>query len=72
MSKEPQRYATKNRADAIKRYAYERGDQIIRTCSDTGKSGLKSHGRVGLTQLLEDIEAGGNDFRTVRVYDISR
>ena len=72
MSTEHQRYSTENQADAIKRYADERGYQIIRTYSDAGKSGLRIQGRAGLTQLIADIEAGQTAFKTVLVYDISR
>ena len=72
MSTEHQRYSTENQSDAIRRYADERGYQIIKTYSDAGKSGLRIEGRDGLTQLLEDIQAGRTDFDTVLVYDISR
>jgi len=72
MSTEHQRYSTENQSDAILRYADERGYQIIETYSDAGKSGLRIKGRDGLTQLLEDIQAGKTDFDTVLVYDISR
>ena len=72
MSTEHQRYSTENQADAIQRYADERGYQIIKTYSDAGKSGLRIQGRAGLTQLIEDIEGGQADFRTVLVYDVSR
>lgn len=72
MSTEHQRYSTANQAEAIKRYADERGYQIIRTYSDAGKSGLRIQGRAGLTQLIEDIEAGQTVFKTVLVYDVSR
>lgn len=33
---------------------------------------MRIKGRDGLTQLLEDIQAGQTDFKTVLVYDISR
>lgn len=72
MSTEHQRYSTENQSDAIGIYAKERGYQIIQTYSDAGKSGLRIKGRDGLTQLLEDIQAGKTDFKTVLVYDISR
>ncbi len=72
MSTEHQRYSTENQADAIQRYADERGYQIIKTYSDAGKSGLRIQGRAGLTQLIDDIEGGHADFKTVLVYDVSR
>ncbi|WP_262386713.1 hypothetical protein ROLI_033620 [Roseobacter fucihabitans] len=72
MSTEHQRYSTENQADAIGLYAEQRGYQIVKTYSDAGKSGLRIKGRDGLTQLLDDIQAGKTDFKTVFVYDISR
>lgn len=72
MSTEHQRYSTENQSDAIGLYAEQRGYQIVKTYSDAGKSGLQIKGRDGLTQLLEDIQAGQTDFKTVLVYDISR
>ncbi len=72
MSTEHQRYSTENQSDAIGVYAAERGYQVIQTYSDAGKSGLRIKGRDGLTQMLEDIQAGKTDFKTVLVYDISR
>ena len=72
MSTEPQRYSTENQAEAIQRYAEERGYKIIQTYSDAGKSGLSIQGRAGLSQLIYDIEAGETDFKTVLVYDVSR
>lgn len=72
MSTEHQRYSTENQADAIQRYADERGYKIIRTYSDAGKSGLRIQGRAGLSQLIDDIETGQTEFGTVLVYDVSR
>lgn len=72
MSTEHQKYSTENQADAVKRYADERGYEIVRTYSDAGKSGLRIQGRDGLTQMIEDIQAGQSEFETVLVYDISR
>lgn len=72
MSTEHQRYSTENQSDAISLYAEQRGYQIVKTYSDAGKSGLRIEGRDGLTQLLNDIQAGKTDFNTVLVYDISR
>lgn len=72
MSTEHQRYSTENQSDAISIYAEQRGYRIVKTYSDAGKSGLRIEGRDGLTQLLNDIQAGKADFNTVLVYDISR
>lgn len=72
MSTEHQRYSTENQSGAISLFAEQRGYQIVKTYSDAGKSGLRIEGRDGLTQLLNDIQAGKTDFNTVLVYDISR
>ncbi len=72
MSTEHQKYSTQNQSDAIVAYAETRGMQIIRTYSDAGKSGLNIRGRSGLTQLIDDVEAGDPGFEVILVYDISR
>ncbi|PCJ07480.1 MAG: recombinase family protein [Rhodobacteraceae bacterium] len=72
MSTDHQQYSTQNQADAIQQYADEHGYKIIKTYSDAGKSGLRIQGRAGLTQLIEDAQAGQCEFETVLVYDISR
>ena len=51
MSTEHQKYSTENQADAIRRYAAERGIEIVRTYADEGKSGLRLDGRDALKQL---------------------
>jgi DNA invertase Pin-like site-specific DNA recombinase len=72
MSTEHQRYSTENQADAIRRYAAERGIEIVRTYADEGKSGLKIKGRKALKQLIADVQEGRPDFQTILVYDVSR
>lgn len=72
MSTEHQRYSTENQSDAIAQYAAQRGIDIAQTYSDEGKSGLRIQGRVGLKQLIDDIQSGRAGFEVVLVYDISR
>lgn len=72
MSTEHQKYSTENQADAIHRYAEQRGIEIVRTYADEGKSGLSLDGRDALKQLIDDVQAGRADFRTILVYDVSR
>jgi len=72
MSTEHQRYSTENQADAIRRYAAERGIEIVRTYADEGKSGLRIDGRDALKQLIEDVQSGKADYEVILVYDISR
>lgn len=72
MSTEHQKYSTDNQAAAIKRYAEKRGYTIVRTYADEGKSGLNIGGRIGIQQLLEDVESGRADYQALLVYDVSR
>lgn len=72
MSTEHQKYSTDNQASAIRKYAEQRGYEIVRTYADEGKSGLNIGGRLGLQKLLEDVEAGRADFHALLVYDVSR
>src|SRR4051794_33859375 len=72
MSTEHQKYSTTNQADAIRRYATERGMEIVRSYSDEGKSGLRLDGRHALKRLIDDVQSGRSDFDRILVYDISR
>ena len=72
MSTEHQQYSTDNQAEAIRAYADLRGYEIVKTYADAGKSGLNLGGRIGLQQLLEDVESGRADFSALIVYDVSR
>jgi len=72
MSTEHQQYSTDNQAEAIRRYAEQRGYEIVKTYADEGKSGLNIGGRLALQQLLTDVEGGNCDFTVLIVYDVSR
>jgi len=72
MSTDHQKYSTENQADAIKRYAEERGIEIVRTYADEGKSGLSVDGRHAFKNLIADVSQGRADFETILVYDVSR
>jgi DNA invertase Pin-like site-specific DNA recombinase len=72
MSADHQQYSTANQSEAIRVYASLRGITIVRTYSDDGKSGLRIDGRDGLQRLIEDVETGRADFKTILVYDVSR
>jgi DNA invertase Pin-like site-specific DNA recombinase len=72
MSTEHQKYSTENQAAAIRRYAAQRGIEIVRTYADEGKSGLRLDGRDALKQLIGDVESGEAEFDTILVYDVSR
>lgn len=72
MSTEHQRYSTENQADAIRKYAEQKGLEIVRTYADEGKSGLRLDGRDGIKALIRDLQTGKADFGTILVYDVSR
>lgn len=72
MSTEHQKYSTENQAEALQKYAGERGIEIVRTYADEGKSGLSLDGRDALKRLIEDVQAKRTDFTTILVYDVSR
>src|SRR3954463_7406127 len=72
MSTEHQQYSTENQADVIRDYAGKRGYEIVKTYADAGKSGLRIEGRDSLKRLLDDVQSGRADFKTILVYDISR
>jgi len=72
MSTDHQKYSTENQADAIKRYAEERGIEIVRTYADEGKSGLSVDGRDAFKNLIADVSEGLADFEMILVYDVSR
>jgi len=72
MSTEHQRYSTENQSHTIQRYAEVHGMEIIRTFSDSGKSGLSLHGRDALQQLIREVESRRPDFEAILVYDVSR
>jgi DNA invertase Pin-like site-specific DNA recombinase len=72
MSTDHQKYSTENQADAIRAYAAQRGIEIVRTYADEGKSGLSLDGRDALKQLIDDVQSGRADFKTILVYDVGR
>jgi DNA invertase Pin-like site-specific DNA recombinase len=72
MSTEHQKYSTENQGEIIRRYADERGLEIVRTYEDSGKSGLRLDGRDALKRLIDDVRGGLADFSVILVYDVSR
>lgn len=72
MSTEHQQYSTQNQVARIREYAAQRGIEVVRTYADEGKSGLRIAGRLGLQQLIQDVESKRADFAVVLVYDVSR
>jgi DNA invertase Pin-like site-specific DNA recombinase len=72
MSTELQRYSIQNQAATIAAYAQQRNLTIVRTYVDEGRSGLRIKGRLGLIELIEDVQSGNADFDHILVYDVSR
>ncbi|MCA3013834.1 MAG: recombinase family protein [Myxococcaceae bacterium] len=72
MSTEHQQYSTENQADVLREYATRRGLEIVRTFTDSGKSGLRIDGRNGLKDLIDVVQSGAADFKAILVYDVSR
>jgi predicted site-specific integrase-resolvase len=62
MSTDLQQYSIENQAAVIAAYAQLHGMSIVRTYHDEGISGLKIKNRMGLTELIEDVRCGRNDF----------
>jgi DNA invertase Pin-like site-specific DNA recombinase len=65
MSTDHQKYSTENQLDTIRRYAEQRGFEIMRVFEDSGRSGLKIDGRDGLQALMHDVQSG---FTNVQQY----
>ena len=72
MSTEHQQYSLENQSTAIRSYAESHSFEIVRTYSDSAKSGLVLRRRTGLQQLLQDVVAGSSGYRVILVYDVSR
>lgn len=72
MSTEHQQYSTENQSQVIRKYAESRGMQVVRTFTDSGKSGLRMEGRDALKELVQTVQLGKADFAAILVYDVSR
>src|SRR5258708_25612030 len=72
MSTDHQKYSTENQLDTIRRYAEQRGYNIVRVFEDSGRSGLRMDGRDGLKSLMQEVQSGTADFQAILVYDASR
>ena len=72
MSTEHQIYSPVNQMAAIKEYADKNGFEIVHTYSDEGKSGLQVKGRIGLQQMIADVQSGKFDYKAILVLDCTR
>jgi len=66
-----QKYSTENQADAIREYAERNHIQIVKTYTDSGKSGLSIEGREALQTLIGDVQSGAADYSMILVLDRS-
>jgi DNA invertase Pin-like site-specific DNA recombinase len=65
MSTEHQQYSLENQSTAIQKYAGSKGFEVVRTYSDTAKSGLVLRRRTGLQLLLQDVVSGAASYRAI-------
>lgn len=72
MSRDHQKYSPENQRTVIAAYAAQRNIEIVRTYIDEGRSGLTIAGRIGLNELITDVQSGRSDFDCILVYDVSR
>jgi DNA invertase Pin-like site-specific DNA recombinase len=72
MSTEHQQYSMENQAASIRAYAASKGFIVMRTYSDSRKSGVGLKHREGLRQLIRDVIDQKAEYRAVLVYDVSR
>jgi DNA invertase Pin-like site-specific DNA recombinase len=72
MSTEHQIYSPLNQMEAIRAYADKNGFEIVCTYSDEGKSGLQVKGRVGLQQMINDVQEGKANYKAILVLDCTR
>jgi DNA invertase Pin-like site-specific DNA recombinase len=72
MSTEHQQYSLENQSVANQKYADCHDFEIVRTYTDTARTGAILKQRAGLQQLLQDVVRGPCEFRAILVYDVSR
>lgn len=72
MSTDHQKYSLDNQSSYIREYANENNINIIKSYSDSGKSGLNLSGRPGLKSLIDDVINNKISISFILVYDVSR
>jgi DNA invertase Pin-like site-specific DNA recombinase len=72
ISTDHQQYSLENQTAVIETYAQLHGFQVVCTYTDAAKSGVVLKHRSGLQCLLADVVSGGQPFRAILVYDVSR
>ncbi|SRR6266700_683408 len=72
MSTDYQKYSIENQAVVIAAFAQLHKLTIARTYQDEGESGLQIKNRMGLMQLIKDVQSGSAEFAHILVFDVSR
>lgn len=72
MSTDHQKYSTEKQAEALQRYAAQRGIEIVCTYADERKSRLRIDGHDALKRLIDDVQSGATDYTAILVHDVSR
>ena len=72
VSTERQEYSLTFQSARIAHYAHENDFTVCQTYCDEAKSGLEIRRRRGLSQLIQDVVGGGQSYKAVLVYDVSR
>lgn len=72
MSTDHQKYSTENQEKVIDEYASRYVIDIVKTYTDSGKSGLSIDGRDALKQLINDVQSGLADYSVILVLDVTR
>jgi DNA invertase Pin-like site-specific DNA recombinase len=72
VSTDHQQYSLENQRAAIRAYAEQYGFTLVRTYTDTGRTGLFLQRRDAIQQLLRHVLSGTADFKVVLAYDVSR
>jgi DNA invertase Pin-like site-specific DNA recombinase len=72
MSTDYQKYSIENQAVVIAAFAELHKLTIVHTYRDEGESGLQIKNRMGLMQLIKDVQSGSAEFGYVLVFDVSR
>jgi DNA invertase Pin-like site-specific DNA recombinase len=71
-STEHQKYSLENQQQIIETYAATNGFSVIRTYSDSAKSGVLFRNRKALQQLISDVVHKRAPYKAILVYDVSR
>jgi DNA invertase Pin-like site-specific DNA recombinase len=71
-STDHQKYSLENQQQTIETYAASNGFSVIRTYSDSARSGVLFRNRKALQQLISDVIQKTTPYKAILVYDVSR